>query len=79
MEDTISPEEKIELPQVGMVFESFEGVFDFHKQYGKGIGFEGFIRSSRKGDDGQLKFVTMLFALWQTKDQSLQMPSRCVQ
>lgn len=52
MEDTISPEEKIELLKVGMVFYSFEGVFEFYKRYGKSIGFEGVIRSSRKGDDG---------------------------
>ena len=41
-----------------MVFNKARDLFEFYKMYGKIIGFEVIKRTSSKGDDGELKYVT---------------------
>ncbi|KAH0983467.1 hypothetical protein GBA52_010644 [Prunus armeniaca] len=58
--DTVmSVEEKVQDPQVGMIFDSIDEVITYYKQYGRQSGFPVIKRSSTNGDDGNLKYVTI--------------------
>ncbi|XP_031262520.1 protein FAR1-RELATED SEQUENCE 5-like isoform X2 [Pistacia vera] len=58
IEDTRSAKEEWE-PKPGMVFDSFDKFFQYYKSYGNKMGFEAIIRSSRKGDDGELIYANL--------------------
>ncbi|XP_031259814.1 protein FAR1-RELATED SEQUENCE 5-like [Pistacia vera] len=58
IEDTRNAEEDWE-PKLGMVFDSFDELLQYYKSYGSKRGFEAIIRSSRKGDDGELRYATL--------------------
>ncbi|CAL9001341.1 unnamed protein product [Prunus brigantina] len=56
----MSVEEKVQDPQVGMIFDSIDEVITYYKQYGRQSGFPVIKRSSTNdGDDGNLKYVTI--------------------
>ncbi|CAB4266890.1 unnamed protein product [Prunus armeniaca] len=58
--DTVmSVEEKVQDPQVGMIFDSIDEVITYYKQYGRQSGFPVIKTSSTNGDDGNLKYVTI--------------------
>jgi len=46
------------MPTVGMKFRDHSEIFEFYKTYAYSVGFPIRRRSSRKGDDGLLKYVT---------------------
>ncbi|KAK9206151.1 hypothetical protein WN943_016424 [Citrus x changshan-huyou] len=50
--------EEIIEPKIGMVFDTTQDLFEFYKMYAKIMGFEIIKRTSSKGDDGELKYVT---------------------
>ncbi|XP_044505676.1 protein FAR-RED IMPAIRED RESPONSE 1-like isoform X2 [Mangifera indica] len=58
IEDTRSVKEEWE-PKRGMIFDSFDNLVQYYRNYGNKMGFEAIIRSSRKGDDGEVKNVTL--------------------
>ncbi|XP_031250379.1 protein FAR1-RELATED SEQUENCE 5-like [Pistacia vera] len=58
IEDTRNAEKDWE-PKPGMVFDSFDELLQYYKSYGNKRGFEAIIRSSRKGDDGELRYATL--------------------
>lgn len=60
-EGTTTPlvEDKVEEPKVGMLFNSIDEVNDFYLRYGKKMGFAVCRRSCRKGDDGEVRYVTV--------------------
>ncbi|XP_031280491.1 protein FAR1-RELATED SEQUENCE 5-like [Pistacia vera] len=58
IEDARNVEEELEL-KPGMNFDSFDRLFQYYRSYGNKMGFEAIIRSSNKGDDGKLKYVTL--------------------
>ncbi|XP_031252418.1 protein FAR1-RELATED SEQUENCE 5-like [Pistacia vera] len=58
IEDTRSAKKEWE-PKTGMVFDSFDNLVQFYRSYGNKMGFEVIIRSSKKGDDGEVKYATL--------------------
>ncbi|KAH9751515.1 protein FAR1-RELATED SEQUENCE [Citrus sinensis] len=50
--------EEIIEPKIGMVLDTTQDLFEFYKMYAKIMGFEIIKRTSSKGDDGELKYVT---------------------
>ncbi|KAL6183057.1 hypothetical protein ACLB2K_044468 [Fragaria x ananassa] len=59
--DTIESEnvkEKIEEPKIGLVYDSIDELEKYYRSYGKRMGFEVCKRTSSKGDDGKLKYIT---------------------
>ncbi|XP_024161868.1 protein FAR-RED IMPAIRED RESPONSE 1-like [Rosa chinensis] len=50
--------ERVKEPEIGLVFDSIDELEKYYKSYGKGIGFEVCKRTSSKGDDGELKYIT---------------------
>ena len=50
--------EEIIEPKIGMVFDTTQDLFEFYKMYVKIMGFEIIKKTSSKGDDGELKYVT---------------------
>ncbi|KAK0606606.1 hypothetical protein LWI29_001406 [Acer saccharum] len=55
-------ETNVEDPQIGNVYDSVERLFEYYKIYGKKMGFEVIKRTSNKGDDGELRYVTFACA-----------------
>ncbi|KAK3217815.1 hypothetical protein Dsin_011785 [Dipteronia sinensis] len=56
-------ETNVEDPQIGKVYDSIECLFDYYKIYGKKkMGFEVIKRTSNKGGDGELRYVTFACA-----------------
>ena len=53
-----SAEEEVE-PHIGMVFNSVDSLVKYYKWYGNKIGFEAMIRTSKKGEDGEMRYVTV--------------------
>ena len=51
-------ETNVEEPKVGMIFNTDENLFQYYKSYGIKMGFEITRRSSNRGIDGELKYVT---------------------
>ncbi|CAK9147761.1 unnamed protein product [Ilex paraguariensis] len=49
-------------PKVGMMFESYKQLLEYYTGYGKRLGFPVKIRLSTKGDDGELKYVTIAYS-----------------
>ena len=41
-----------------MAFDSFDKLFQHYKNYGNKMGFEIIVRTSKKGDDGEVRFAT---------------------
>ncbi|XP_031250325.1 protein FAR-RED IMPAIRED RESPONSE 1-like [Pistacia vera] len=58
VEDRGSAEEEWE-PKPRMVFDSLDNLFQYYRSYGNRMGFEVIIRSSRKGDDGEVTNATL--------------------
>ncbi|XP_031261155.1 protein FAR-RED IMPAIRED RESPONSE 1-like [Pistacia vera] len=56
--DTRSAEEEWK-PRPGMAFDSFDKLFQHYKNYGNKMGFEVIVRTSKKGDDGEVRFATV--------------------
>ncbi|ONI01005.1 hypothetical protein PRUPE_6G116200 [Prunus persica] len=59
LENTMSPEETTQEPKVNMIFNTADEVLDFYKKYANRVGFQMKKRSSKKGDCGELKYVTL--------------------
>ncbi|KAI5348707.1 hypothetical protein L3X38_001594 [Prunus dulcis] len=59
MEDPTNMKDKVKDPEVGAIFDSLEELAEYYKNYGKEKGFEVSKRTSRKGDDGELKYLTL--------------------
>ncbi|KAK3172177.1 hypothetical protein Dsin_033158 [Dipteronia sinensis] len=55
-------ETNVEDPQIGKFYDSVECLFEYYKMYGKKMGFEVIKRTSNKGDDGELRYVTFAYA-----------------
>ncbi|XP_052171507.1 protein FAR1-RELATED SEQUENCE 6-like [Diospyros lotus] len=53
---------EIVVPTVGMKFRDHNKIFEFYKTYAYGVGFPVRKRSSRKDDDGLLKYVTFTYS-----------------
>ncbi|CAL5427921.1 unnamed protein product [Camellia sinensis] len=58
-EKTSNVKEKVEDPKVGMLFDSIDELVEFYKLYGKAKGFGVSIRTSKKGTDGKVRYVTV--------------------
>nr|XP_048331604.1 protein FAR-RED IMPAIRED RESPONSE 1-like [Ziziphus jujuba var. spinosa] len=58
MDTTTSTEDKIE-PRIGMVFNSPDELVEFYKFYEKEKSFKISKRTSSKGDDGEVKYITL--------------------
>lgn len=58
-ETAINAIEKVEDPKVGMLFDSVNELVGFYKMYGQEKGFGVSIRTSKKGSDGKLRYVTI--------------------
>ena len=50
--------EEIIEQKIGMIFDTTQDLFEFYKMYAKIMGFEIIKRTSSKGDNGELKYVT---------------------
>ncbi|CAK9140216.1 unnamed protein product [Ilex paraguariensis] len=50
----------VDEPKVGMMFESYKQLLEYYTDYDKQLRFPVKIRSSTKGDDGELKYVTIV-------------------
>ncbi|KAL7220204.1 hypothetical protein ACSBR2_013131 [Camellia fascicularis] len=61
-EDTLDGSKKIEAPKVRMMFGSKDEVHQYYASYAQQEGFEVMIRSSRKGDNGSIKYFTLVCA-----------------
>ncbi|XP_034225566.1 protein FAR-RED IMPAIRED RESPONSE 1-like [Prunus dulcis] len=59
LEKTMSSEETTQEPKVNMIFNTVDEVLDFYKKYANRVGFPMKKRSSKKGDCGELKYVTL--------------------
>ncbi|XP_062114368.1 protein FAR-RED IMPAIRED RESPONSE 1-like [Humulus lupulus] len=55
----INVNNKVVEPSIGMMFNSIDELLEYYRKYGNQLGFEVSIRSSTKGDDGELKYVSM--------------------
>ncbi|XP_062094199.1 protein FAR1-RELATED SEQUENCE 5-like [Humulus lupulus] len=55
----INVNDKVVEPSIGMMFNSIDELLEYYRKYGNQFGFEVGIRSSTKGDDGELKYVSM--------------------
>ena len=51
-------ENLVEEPTVGMCFNSPHEMFEYYKAYGQQDGFLVMRRSCKKGDDGNMRYVT---------------------
>ncbi|KAK7834720.1 hypothetical protein CFP56_024194 [Quercus suber] len=56
-EETRNVKDKIEDPKVGMMFNSIDDIMKYYTRYGKEKGFAVAKRSSKKGDDGEVREV----------------------
>nr|GMD68686.1 protein FAR1-RELATED SEQUENCE 5-like [Ipomoea batatas] len=63
-------EERLNEPKVDMVFQSKEEVFTFYTNYAKKKGFGVVMRSSKHGDDGNLKYFTFACAKAHNKEST---------
>ncbi|XP_024164125.1 protein FAR-RED IMPAIRED RESPONSE 1-like [Rosa chinensis] len=52
-------EEIMQVPSVEMSFDSIDEAYDYYRKYGKQLGFPVRKRTSRKGDDGITKYITI--------------------
>ncbi|KAA8524958.1 hypothetical protein F0562_011404 [Nyssa sinensis] len=57
--EIVNLEDKVEAPKLGMTFSSYDELYDYYIRYAKQLGFAVCIRSSTKGDDGELKYITL--------------------
>ncbi|XP_024164135.1 protein FAR-RED IMPAIRED RESPONSE 1-like [Rosa chinensis] len=55
----IKVEEIMQVPSVEMSFDSIDEAYDYYRKYGKQLGFPVRKRTSRKGDDGNTKYITI--------------------
>ncbi|KAF9593684.1 hypothetical protein IFM89_024501 [Coptis chinensis] len=79
MENEFAQEEKVGDPEIGMVFDTAEGLFEYYTKYGSENGFPIKKRSSSKGDDGVVRWV-LFTCLDQARQRALQeMLSNCIQ
>ncbi|KAF9605079.1 hypothetical protein IFM89_013749 [Coptis chinensis] len=51
--------ENLNEPKVGMKFDSFDDMLQYYRKYGNEKGFPVKIRTSRKRDDGDMRWVTL--------------------
>ncbi|CAK9141510.1 unnamed protein product, partial [Ilex paraguariensis] len=58
VDNTIDVEEKLEEPKLGMVFYTIDEIMEYYIIYGNDLGFPIKRRTSLKGDDGELRYVT---------------------
>ena len=59
IDNVVNMDDEVEEPKVGMMFDSYEDLFDYYTTYGKRLGFPVKRRSSTKSDDGQLKYISV--------------------
>ena len=52
--------DKVQEPKVGLIFNSAEDLVENYRMYAKEMGFEVCKRTSRKGDDGEMKYQTFV-------------------
>ncbi|KAM7480888.1 hypothetical protein LguiB_005471 [Lonicera macranthoides] len=62
LDKMISVEDIIEDPKVGMIFNTTNEIFQFYLRYGKKKGFAISKRTSHKGQNGEVKYVTITCA-----------------
>lgn len=58
LENVEGNEHKVDEPNTEMMFASADIMFDYYKSYGKQMGFPVNRRTSKRGEDGTLKYVT---------------------
>ncbi|CAK9156528.1 unnamed protein product [Ilex paraguariensis] len=58
LDNTVNVEEKLEEPKLGMVFNIVDEIMEYYIRYGNDLGSPIKRRTSSKGDDGELKYVT---------------------
>ncbi|KAF9591189.1 hypothetical protein IFM89_002844 [Coptis chinensis] len=58
IEEVVKEKENLNEPKVGMKFDSFDDM-RYYRKYGNEKGFPVKIRISRKGDDGDMRWVTL--------------------
>lgn len=51
-------EKRVDEPEIGMLFDSAAEMFTYYKAYGKRKGFPVKRRTSKKGSDGILRYIT---------------------
>ena len=56
---TKNVEDKVEDPKLGMMFNSIDDAMLYYTRYGKGKGFAVAKRTSKRGIDGETKYVTI--------------------
>ncbi|KAA8525807.1 hypothetical protein F0562_007662 [Nyssa sinensis] len=57
--EIVNLEDKVEASKIGMTFSSYDELYDYYIRYAKQLGFAICKRSSTKGDDGELKYITL--------------------
>ncbi|KAA8541383.1 hypothetical protein F0562_025347 [Nyssa sinensis] len=57
--EIVNLEDKVEAPKIGMTFSSCDELYDYYIRYAKQLRFAVCKRSSTKGDDGELKYITL--------------------
>ncbi|XP_052172312.1 protein FAR1-RELATED SEQUENCE 5-like [Diospyros lotus] len=57
-DEILEEDSEIIVPQVGMKFKDANEIFEFYKKYAYNVGFPVRKRTSRKGEDGVVKYVT---------------------
>ncbi|KAI5339859.1 hypothetical protein L3X38_019132 [Prunus dulcis] len=58
-EPELENRENVEEPLVGMTFNNIDDIVVYYREYGKQLGFPVRKRTSQKGDEGELKYVTI--------------------
>uniref|UniRef100_A0A5B7A3Y2 Protein FAR1-RELATED SEQUENCE n=1 Tax=Davidia involucrata TaxID=16924 RepID=A0A5B7A3Y2_DAVIN len=56
--ELVNLEDKVEEPDVGKIFNSYDEVYDYYIRYAKKMGFAVSKRTSSRGRDGELKYIT---------------------
>ncbi|CAK9182160.1 unnamed protein product [Ilex paraguariensis] len=59
MEETRNRDDKIKQPTIGMLFDTIDEIVEYYMTYGKEMSFPVSKRTSLKGDDGEIKYVTV--------------------
>ncbi|CAL9007765.1 unnamed protein product [Prunus brigantina] len=58
-EPELENRENVQEPRVGMTFNNIDEIVVYYREYGKQLGFPVRKRTSQKGDEGELKYVTI--------------------
>ncbi|KAA8517268.1 hypothetical protein F0562_017561 [Nyssa sinensis] len=58
--EIVNLEDKVEAPKIGMTFGNYDELYDYYIIYAKKLGFAVCRRSLTKGNDGELKYITLV-------------------